>query len=1289
MFLKYVSLLSCSVAYATPEYASTIAGDVSLIQTQQLLEVTASDRSIIEWSRFSIPADETVRFLQPSESATVLNRVIGQDISELFGTLQANGIVYLINPRGIVVGKEGLIDTAAFLASTLDCSNTSFLKGGELSLQGDSEAPLTHLGTIRAKSGDVLLIAHQVDQAGAISAPEGIVSLAASHEILLKPKAFPLLNIRPSPKAFGISMRGSIEALSASLQSDSLSLHALEYYEGIITLTQEGGKLLLSTEGGPIHIQEVAHVKAPAGEITIKIASQEGDQKPLYQLGTLDVSGERGGSIRIETPKMLHTGKLHADGLEHGGSISVATLEALIQTRMAKSTANGSTRGGSISLEAGYLFSSGSLEAKGAAGGSIHVLGPAITLAGAKLDAMGHKENGGTILVGAQEGTLFKGPTEKILISPSTKLQATGFLQNGTVSVTLLNEKRLVTGFGAPNINQYFQWALVDPNYGSGSGFGSSVAVLSGGNIAVTKPSDNFAATAAGAVYLYDGTSADLISTITGSTASDQIGSGGITSLTSNGNYAFQSSNWDNGAATGAGAVTWASGSTGVSGTVSSSNSLVGSTTNDTVGSTGISTLTNGNYVARSSAWNRVDGGAVTDVGAVTWGSGTTGVTGTVSVTNSLIGFTTNDAIGGTGVSTLTNGSYVVRSQYWDRFVGGVVSDVGAATWGSGTTGVTGTVSVVNSLIGSTASDLVSGTGISTLTNGNYVVRSLYWNRVDGGAVTDVGAATWGDGTTGVTGTVSVVNSLIGSTLNDQVSGTGITTLTNGNYVVRSRFWNRIDPGGGTVADVGAVTWGSGTTGITGTISVVNSLIGFTANDQISINGVTGLTNGNYVVQTSYWNRVDGGALTDAGAATWGNGTTGITGTVSIINSLIGSTANDAVGYPGVCALTNGNYVVGSLYWDRVVGGAVSNVGAATWADGTTGITGTVSVINSLIGSASGNKVSGGPLFNLGIVALTNGNYVVGSAYWGSAPGVASSVGAATWGDGTTGITGTVSVINSLVGFTSSDQVTHAGILPLTNGSYVVASDLWDRFTGGALSQVGALTWGSGTTGITGTVSVVNSLIGSSSNDKIGFSGVTALTNGNYVAKNIYWTMIDPNGSTFFFAGAATWGSGTTGVTGTISVMNSLIGNNIVNQISSGGVVALSNGNYVVTSPKFDLRDPGASTVVDCGAATWGNGVTGVTGTVTQINSVVGPYASSSLQTPIEGVDIVNTFVCPFSGFVIVGGMTLPPVAYDAFIFAPTVSFNEPFPLWTKKGLDFPPLRERLFLTKPLTQDVY
>src|SRR4029453_9174886 len=137
----------------------------------------------------------------------------------------------------------------------------------------------------------------------------------------------------------------------------------------------------------------------------------------------------------------------------------------------------------------------------------------------------------------------------------------------------------------------------------------------------------------------------------------------------------------------------------------------------------------------------------------------------------------------------------------------------------------------------------------------------------------------------------------------------GATALSNGNYVVASRAWDN-----GATVDAGAVTWGNGTTGVSGTISLANSLVGPTGGDQAGSGGVKALSNSNYVVGSPLWNN---GAAADAGAATWGSGTTGTSGTISPANSLVGSTASDQVGASNtLTALTNGNFVVRCQTWD-------------------------------------------------------------------------------------------------------------------------------------------------------------------------------------------------------------------------------------------------------------------------------------------------------------------------------------------------------------------------------------
>jgi hypothetical protein len=588
---------------------------------------------------------------------------------------------------------------------------------------------------------------------------------------------------------------------------------------------------------------------------------------------------------------------------------------------------------------------------------------------------------------------------------------------------------------------------FIDPNPSAGNGFGTHIVPLNTGNVVITSPRADVGGTDTGAVYLFNGATGALISTLIGSAASDQVGSDGVTALT-NGNYVVRSPYWNNGVVVDVGAVTWGNGTTGVSGAVSPTNSLVGSTANDQVGFNGVTALTNGNYVVRSPFW---DNGAVADVGAVTWGNGTTGISGAVSPTNSLVGSTNADYVGTDGVTALTNGNYVVRSPHWAN---GAMFQAGAVTWGNGTMGICGSVSPTNSLVGSMAFDQVGSDGVTALINGNYVVRSPYWNN---GAVADAGAVTWGNGTTGISGPVSPTNSLVGSTALDQVGSDGVTALTNGNYVVRSPYWNN-----GVVVDVGAVTWGNGTTGISGPVRTTNSLVGSAASDYVGLGGVTALTNGNYVVSSPYWNN---GVVVDFGAVTWGNGTMGISGPVSPTNSLVGSTASDNLRFNGVTALTNGNYVVSSPYWAN---GAVANAGAVTWGNGTTGISGPVSPTNSLVGSTNADFVGLD-----GVTALTNGNYVVSSSRWDN--GAVNSAGAVTWGSGTMGISGPVSPTNSLVGSRAFDYAGFNGVTALTDGNYVVSSPHWAN---GAVANAGAATWGNGTTGICGPVSLTNSLVG-------------------------------------------------------------------------------------------------------------------------------------------------------------------------------------------------------------------
>lgn len=230
-----------------------------------------------------------------------------------------------------------------------------------------------------------------------------------------------------------------------------------------------------------------------------------------------------------------------------------------------------------------------------------------------------------------------------------------------------------------------------------------------------------------------------------------------------------------------------------------------------------------------------------------------------------------------------------------------------------------------------------------------------------------------------------------------------------------------------------------------------------------------------------------------------------------------------------------------------------------------------------------------------GITELTNGHYMVVSIQWDSS--VATDVGAVTWGNGLGGTVGVVGPNNSLVGTNTNDQVGYKRVTPLSNGHYVVNSPRWDN-------KKGAVTWGNGLGGTVGEVSAANSLVGSTTNDEIGFSGALALNNGNYVVSSPYW-----NNGVVEDVGAATWGNGLGGITGVVDASNSLIGS--VYRDWVGNSIALSNGNYVVYSTKWDN-----GAIIDAGAITVANGLGGTVGPVNPSNSLVGSTDNDQLGMP-------------------------------------------------------------------------
>lgn len=707
--------------------------------------------------------------------------------------------------------------------------------------------------------------------------------------------------------------------------------------------------------------------------------------------------------------------------------------------------------------------------------------------------------------------------------------------------------------------------------------FGQSVAVLANGNIVVTDPLFDLpdGTPDVGAAYLYrpDGT---LVSVVTGSRPQDLIGFCGIKKLSS-GHYLICSALWDSATGTDVGAVTFGHAGKGIGGVVGSHNSIIGATSYDFVGR--IVGLANGNYLVASPNW---DSGAVPDAGAVTFGRGDTGSSGVVSPANSLIGSTAADRVGSGVVVSLSNGNYVVATPAWDH---GAVADAGAVTLGDGANGTAGSVTSMNSLVGTTAGDQVGERTIVNLASGNYVVQSPRW---DNGLIADAGAVTFCRGNTALTGPVGPGNSLVGSHPGDLVGSSGVAPLTNGNYVVRSPNW-----GNGTVLLVGAATWGNGLTGVSGLVGPDNSLVGSTFGDQVSLNGVAPLANGNYTVSSQFWDR---GAVANAGAVTFGSGTAGVAGVVGAANSLVGMRTNDSVAFAK--PLANGNFAVLVPSWDS---STAADVGAVVLGDGESGTFGIVGNANALTGSTLGDNVGST------VTALTNGNFLVHSPHWDS--GSISDAGAVTLVSGSSGLLGAVGPSNSLVGSSPFDSVGASGALPLANGNFVVSAPHWDN---GGSADAGAITIGDGHVGLQGPISLANSLVGASAGDKLGSGGLLGLPNSDFVIGSPEWTR-----SGVAAAGATTYVSGKSPLPGTITPDNSIVGSMPGDRVGAA-IMPIPNDRYAVVVRAKDLSTPSGA-ITDAGALVPGGG----SGDITAVNASLGRSPGSGSSFTVDASDSV------------------------------------------------------------------
>ncbi|CUJ16913.1 filamentous hemagglutinin N-terminal domain-containing protein [Achromobacter dolens] len=315
-------------AHANPTGGNVVAGGATINDRGNgTLDINQSTgKAIINWKGFSIGANETVNFRQPGSNSVTLNRVVGNDPSAIFGRLNANGNVILVNPNGVLFGKGARVDVGGLVATTANISDKDFLAGKYKFDQPSSKANamIVNEGTISIKdSGLAVLVAPAVRNSGVIEAKLGRVALAGAKTVTVDFHGDGLL---------------SFDATSAVSElpkdADGKPVSALVANNGVIRA--DGGTVLMTARAVKGVIDNVVNtdgiVSAKAvGTQNGKIVLSGGDAGTVNVAGTVEATGvnagERGGKVVVtgEHVNVARGAAIDVSGAAGGGEIALGS----------------------------------------------------------------------------------------------------------------------------------------------------------------------------------------------------------------------------------------------------------------------------------------------------------------------------------------------------------------------------------------------------------------------------------------------------------------------------------------------------------------------------------------------------------------------------------------------------------------------------------------------------------------------------------------------------------------------------------------------------------------------------------------------------------------------------------------------------------------------------------------------------------------------------------------------------------------------------------------------------
>jgi filamentous hemagglutinin family protein len=272
-----------------------------------------SDRAVLNWAEFNVAAGNKVNFNQPGSSSLAVNRIFQGDPSRIFGSITANGQIYLINQNGILFGKDSRVNVGSLIASSLDIDpdaltggilNPALLQSGKPAFRSDGRIfvldangqvvngadgqPLevkvvveqgASLTSAPTSGGRIALLGQQVENGGTIESPSGQVILAAGQKVYLQASDSPeLRGLLVEVDAGGTAWNQVTGQVSSTLGNVSM----------VGLAVNQDGRVSATTS-----VQSNGSVRLLARD-TVSVRQQSGSQPPV-------VTTSRAGAVTLGT----------------------------------------------------------------------------------------------------------------------------------------------------------------------------------------------------------------------------------------------------------------------------------------------------------------------------------------------------------------------------------------------------------------------------------------------------------------------------------------------------------------------------------------------------------------------------------------------------------------------------------------------------------------------------------------------------------------------------------------------------------------------------------------------------------------------------------------------------------------------------------------------------------------------------------------------------------------------------------------------------------------------------